>query len=147
MADVKDPKIAEAYEKIRSNNDDISWLILDYESDKSNTLTLSSTGKGNIEELAKELQPQRASFGYAKIRYENDEHSFREKFVLVIWIGEEVKIMRRAKVSVHLADVKNVLRAYSIEVSASTQSDLKQDDVVTRLRRAGGANYDRSKFD
>ncbi|WWC61302.1 uncharacterized protein I303_103883 [Kwoniella dejecticola CBS 10117] len=147
MADVKDPKIAEAYEKVRSNDGDITWLLLDYESDKSNALTLTSTGKGNIEELAKELQPQRASFAYAKIRYENDEHSFREKFVLVIWIGEEVKIMRRAKVSVHLADVKNVLRAYSIEVSASTPSDLKQDDVVTRLRRAGGANYDRSKFD
>ncbi|WWC69622.1 uncharacterized protein I206_103565 [Kwoniella pini CBS 10737] len=147
MADVKDPKIAEAYEKVRSNNDDITWLLLDYESDKSNALTLTSTGKGNIEELAKELQPQRASFAYAKIRYENDEHSFREKFVLVIWIGEEVKIMRRAKVSVHLADVKNILRAYSIEVSASTASDLKQDDIVTRLRRAGGANYDRSKFD
>ncbi|WVW83320.1 hypothetical protein I302_105339 [Kwoniella bestiolae CBS 10118] len=147
MADVKDPKIAEAYEKIRSNNDETTWLLLDYESDKSNALTLTKTGTGNIEELAKELQPQRASFAYAKIRYENDEHSFREKFVLVIWIGEEVKIMRRAKVSVHLADVKNVLRAYSIEVSASTTSDLKQDDVVTRLRRAGGANYDRSKFD
>ncbi|OCF55222.1 hypothetical protein L486_07335 [Kwoniella mangroviensis CBS 10435] len=147
MADVKDPKIAEAYEKIRSNNDETTWLLLDYESDKSNTLTLTKTGTGNIEELAKELQPQRASFAYAKVRYENDEHSFREKFVLVIWIGEEVKIMRRAKVSVHLADVKSVLRAYSIEVSASTPSDLKQDDVVTRLRRAGGANYDRSKFD
>ncbi|KAK6902739.1 hypothetical protein I203_107998 [Kwoniella mangroviensis CBS 8507] len=147
MADVKDPKIAEAYEKIRSNNDETTWLLLDYESDKSNTLTLTKTGTGNIEELAKEFQPQRASFAYAKVRYENDEHSFREKFVLVIWIGEEVKIMRRAKVSVHLADVKSVLRAYSIEVSASTPSDLKQDDVVTRLRRAGGANYDRSKFD
>ncbi|OCF72050.1 hypothetical protein I204_07314 [Kwoniella mangroviensis CBS 8886] len=136
-----------AYEKIRSNNDETTWLLLDYESDKSNTLTLTKTGTGNIEELAKEFQPQRASFAYAKVRYENDEHSFREKFVLVIWIGEEVKIMRRAKVSVHLADVKSVLRAYSIEVSASTPSDLKQDDVVTRLRRAGGANYDRSKFD
>ncbi|WVQ70281.1 uncharacterized protein L199_008507 [Kwoniella botswanensis] len=147
MADVKDPKIAEAYEKIRSNNDETTWLLLDYESDKSNTLTLTKTGTGNIEELAKEFQPQRASFAYVKVRYENDEHSFREKFVLVIWIGEEVKIMRRAKVSVHLADVKSVLRAYSIEVSASTPSDLKQDDVVTRLRRAGGANYDRSKFD
>lgn len=73
--------------------------------------------------------------------------------------------------SVHTADVKSVLRAYSIEVSASTAADLQevsflnsthrlgsrawwddskltwQDDIVQRLRRAGGANYDRSKFD
>ncbi|WRT66951.1 uncharacterized protein IL334_003916 [Kwoniella shivajii] len=147
MADVKDPKIAEAYEKIRTNNDETTWLLLDYESDKSNALTLTATGTGDVEELAQQFKPSRASFAYAKVKYVNDEHSFREKFVLIIWIGEDVKIMRRAKVSVHLADVKNVLRAYSIEVSASTPADLKQDDVVTRLRRAGGANYDRSKFD
>jgi hypothetical protein len=33
------------------------------------------------------------------VKYSNDDHSFREKFCLVIWIGEEVKVMRRAKVS------------------------------------------------
>jgi len=62
---------------------------------------------------------------------------------------------------VHCADVKNVLRTYSIEVSASTPADLKEvssskyaraeadakDEIVQRMRRAGGANYDRSKFD
>ncbi|GFZ46279.1 hypothetical protein JCM24511_04526 [Saitozyma sp. JCM 24511] len=147
MADVKDPKIAEAYEKVRDNKEDITWLLLDYQSDKSDTLTLTATGTGDLSDLTSHLQPQRASFAYAKVKYNNDEHSFREKFILVIWIGEEVKVMRRAKVSVHAADVKNVLRAYSIEVSASSAHDLKQDDVVQRLRRAGGANYDRHKFD
>ncbi|EIW69526.1 hypothetical protein M231_05013 [Tremella mesenterica] len=146
MADVKDPKIAEAYEKVRGD-DEITWLILDYENDKSNTLTLTETGTGDLTELSSKLQPSRASFAYSKVKYNNDEHSFREKFILVVWIGPEVKVMRRAKVSVHLADIKHVLRAYSIEVSASTPADLKQDEIIQRLRRAGGANYDRSKFD
>lgn len=73
------------------------------------------------------------------------------------------------QVSVHLGDVKKVIKAYSIEVSAASKNDLKQvspvlrrsvtledrvrradakqDEIVQRLRRAGGANYDRSKFD
>lgn len=34
-----------------------------------------------------------------RVKYANDDHSFREKFALVIWIGEDVKVMRRAKVS------------------------------------------------
>ncbi|ADV20622.1 hypothetical protein I315_06851 [Cryptococcus gattii Ru294] len=147
MADVSDPKIAEAYEQIRSNGGEETWMLLDYESEKSNKLVLTATGKGDLSELSAQLKPENASFAYAKVRYENDEHSFREKFILVIWIGENVKVMRRARVSVHAADVKKVLRAYSIEVSASTPTDLEQDDIVTRLRRAGGANYDRSKFD
>lgn len=32
-----------------------------------------------------------------------DEQSEREKFCLVIWIGGEVKVMRRAKVGVDFA--------------------------------------------
>ncbi|WVO16973.1 hypothetical protein L204_104659 [Cryptococcus depauperatus] len=147
MADANDPKIAEAYEKIRSNGSEDNWLLLDYESEKSDKLVLTATGIGGLFELTSSLKPENASFAYAKVRYVNDEHSFREKFVLIVWIGENVKVMRRAKVSVHVADVKKVLRAYSIEVSASSPTDLKQDDIVTRLRRAGGANYDRSKFD
>jgi len=59
---------------------------------------LTATGTGDLSELAQKLEPQRASFAYVKIKYNNDEHSFREKFILVIWIGEEVKVMRRAKV-------------------------------------------------
>ena len=79
------------------------------QSDKSNALTLTSTGTGDLAELASSLQPQRASFAYVKIKYNNDEHSFREKFILVIWIGEEVKVMRRAKVSTFSLDPLHVL--------------------------------------
>lgn len=75
------------------------------QSDKSNTLTLTATGTGELSELVEKLEPQRASFAYVKIKYNNDEHSFREKFILVIWIGEEVKVMRRAKVSLETYDV------------------------------------------
>lgn len=61
---------------------------------------MTSTGEGDLADLVSHLEPQRASFAYVKVKYNNDEHSFREKFILVIWIGEEVKIMRRAKVRV-----------------------------------------------
>ncbi|RSH77180.1 uncharacterized protein EHS24_003480 [Apiotrichum porosum] len=147
MADCKDPKIAEAYELVRSDKDDSNWLLLDYESDRSDKLVLSATGSGGLDEFKGKLDPAKASFGFIRVKYANDEHSFREKFALVTWIGEGVKIMRRAKVSVHSADVKNVIRSYSIEISASNLHDLDEEEVVTRLRRAGGANYDRSNFD
>jgi len=147
MADVKDPKIVEAYDKVRKNDDDTMWLLLDYENDKSNVLTLTTTGTGDLDELVSKLDPAKASFAYIRVKYSNDDHSFREKFAFITWIGEDVKVMRRARVSVHTADVKHVLRAYSIEVSASSKSDLQLDDIVQRMRRAGGANYDRAKFD
>lgn len=51
-------------------------------------------------EIASLLSPEKASFAYVRIKYANDEESFREKFVLIVWIGNELKsVMRRAKVS------------------------------------------------
>ncbi|CAG8689345.1 12983_t:CDS:2, partial [Acaulospora colombiana] len=66
----------------------------------------------------------------------------REKFILVVWIGGSVKVMRKAKVSIHLADVKTVLRTFSIEVAAEHKEDLEEEPIVVRLRKAGGASYD-----
>jgi hypothetical protein len=39
------------------------------------------------------------------------------------------------QISVHSADVKNVLRVFSIEVAAHEKSDLNEDPIVVRLRK------------
>lgn len=49
--------------------------------------------------------------------------------------GPNVKVMRKAKLSVHAADVKGVLRQYSIDVPASSKDDLVEDQIVVRLRK------------
>jgi len=95
-----------------------------------------------LTELREALDDSKASYAYVRITYANDKESTRQKFILVVWIGPNCKVMRRAKISVHTADVKNVLRVYSIEVAAREKDDLNEDPIVTRLRKAGGASYD-----
>jgi len=141
MADLSDPKIQEAYLDVRSNSD-TNWVLLDYETDRSDKLAVTQTGTGGLTELREVLQDSRASFAYARVRYSNDKESQREKFILVVWIGPQCKVMRRAKISVHAADVKTVLRVYSIEVAAGKKEDLNEEPIVKRLRNAGGASYD-----
>ncbi|KAJ3516494.1 hypothetical protein NLJ89_g1098 [Agrocybe chaxingu] len=128
MADVSDPTIAEAYLEVRNDKSESNWLLLDYESDRSDKLKLASTGTGGLAELREALDDSKASYAYARVSYSNDKESTREKFILVI--------------SVHSADVKNVLRVYSIEVAAREKDDLNEDPIVVRLRKAGGASYD-----
>ncbi|KIJ99910.1 hypothetical protein K443DRAFT_622580 [Laccaria amethystina LaAM-08-1] len=142
MADLSDPAINEAYLDVRSNKSEINWLLLDYETDRSDKLQVSKTGKRGLIELREALDESKASFAYARVTYSNDKESTREKFILVVWIGSNCKVMRKAKISVHAADVKNVLRVYSIEVAAREKDDLNEDPIVTRLRMAGGASYD-----
>lgn len=42
--------------------------------------------------------------------------------------------MRRAKISVHAADVKNVLRSFSIEVPAGSVEDLQEVRLIFLFR-------------
>ncbi|GAA5962026.1 hypothetical protein JCM8115_002886 [Rhodotorula mucilaginosa] len=144
QADVSSPDIKDAYEKVRNDKDDTTWLLLDFEGDKSDKLALTETGTGGLDELKTKFQDQRASFAYIRVKYSNDAESVREKFALITWIGPEVKVMRKAKLSVQSADVKKVLAAYSIDVAASSQDDLAEEPIVKRLRQAGGASYDRA---
>lgn len=49
--------------------------------------------------------------------------------------------MRKAKLSVHIADVKNVLKAFAIEVNATAPEDLNQKDIDLWLKKAMGMLY------
>jgi len=142
MADVTDPQIAEAYQDVRSDKSETNWVLIDYESDRSDKLKVTATGSGGLTELREHLDDHKASFAYVRVTYSNDKESQREKFILVTWIGSGCKVMRKAKISVHAADVKTVLRVYSIEVPAREKDDLKEDPIIIRLRKAGGASYD-----
>jgi len=142
MADLSDPTIDEAYQDVRSDKSDTNWLLLDYESERSDKLTVTQTGTGGLAELRDVLADSKASYAYVRVTYSNDKESQREKFILVVWIGPGCKVMRKAKISVHAADVKQVLRVYSIEVPAREKDDLKEDPIIVRLRKAGGASYD-----
>ncbi|KIY72678.1 ADF-like domain-containing protein [Cylindrobasidium torrendii FP15055 ss-10] len=146
MADVDDPKIREAYDDVRNDKSETTWMLMDYETDRSDKLVLTQTGScsatDSLAAIRDAVDSGKATFGYARVQYANDKESTREKFVFVKWIGSSCKIMRKAKVSVHAADVKNVIRLFSIELDAHEAGDFDYDRVVKRLRQAGGASYD-----
>ncbi|OLL25022.1 Coactosin [Neolecta irregularis DAH-3] len=135
-------EVINAWDQVRSDKSEIDWLLLSYKDSKSNSLALTATGSGGLQELKGNLDIADAQFGYIRMTYANDIHSRRIKFALITWIGEQCKVMRKARMSIHAADVKNVIRNYSIEVSATHLEDLIEDDIVSRMRIAGGANYD-----
>lgn len=66
--------------------------------DRSDKLVLTQTGSGGLNELSELLNDSKASFGYARVSFSNDKESQREKFILIVWIGKDTKVMRKAKV-------------------------------------------------
>ncbi|KAI8909400.1 hypothetical protein PhCBS80983_g00690 [Powellomyces hirtus] len=134
--------IQNAYDDVRNDKSQTNWLLLTYPTDKD-TLALSGTGTGGLAEFTDKLKDDQAAFGYLRIVVGNDELSQRAKFVLVSWCGKEVKVMRKAKLSVHISDVKNIVKAFAVEIAASAKEDLREAEVKKLLQKAMGANYDR----
>ncbi|EFY84593.1 hypothetical protein J3458_009539 [Metarhizium acridum] len=141
MSGLDHPDIAAAYDAVRSDKDEVNWMLISYAAATGNKLSLSRTGTGGIAELAASLDDAQVQYGYARVEYANDAESTRVKFVLIVWIGENTKVMRKARVSVESGDVKRILSHHSIAITASDRSELEEKDVVARLRKAGGADY------
>jgi hypothetical protein len=141
MSGANAPEILAAYEAVRSDKDKTNWLIISYASVVGDKLKLSETGTGGLAEVAGKLDEGQAQYAYVRVEYANDTESKRVKFVLVIWIGEGTKLMRKARVSIESGEVKRVLGHHSIQVDARDKGDLKEEDIVKRLRKAGGADY------
>ncbi|KAK7408835.1 hypothetical protein QQX98_009021 [Neonectria punicea] len=133
--------IAAAYDAVRSDKDDTNWLLISYAAAAGNKLSLTQTGTGGLAELVTQLDDGQVQYGYVRVEYANDKESTRVKFVLAVWIGENTKVMRKARVSIESGDVKRVLAHHSIAVTTSDKSELDEGDIVVRLRKAGGADY------
>ncbi|KAI1164553.1 actin depolymerizing protein [Nemania serpens] len=141
MSGADAPEILAAYDAVRSDKDATNWLLISYASSTGDKLALTATGTGGLAELADKLDAAQAQYAYVRVEYANDTESKRVKFALVIWIGEGTKVMRKARVSFESGVVKRVLAHHSIQVDARDRGDLEEGEIVGRLRRAGGADY------
>lgn len=141
MSGVDAPEVIAAYEAVRSDKEPTNWLLLSYASGVGDKLALTGTGTGGLDELKDKLDDAQAQYAYVRVEYANDSESKRVKFILVVWIGENTKVMRKARVSIESGAVKKVLQHHSIQVDARDKGDLDEKDIVQRLRKAGGADY------
>ncbi|KAH7104925.1 cofilin/tropomyosin-type actin-binding protein [Auriculariales sp. MPI-PUGE-AT-0066] len=139
MAGADSTDILAAYETVRNDKEEMNWLLISYTS--GSKVELTATGSGGLAELAEKLDPKQAQYAYARVEYANDSESTRVKFVFITWLGEQCPVMRKARVSVESGGVKQVLHQHHINIEARDVADIEETAVVTRLRKAGGADY------
>ncbi len=81
-------------------------------------------------------------YAYLRIKVSNDELSIRTKFILATICGPAVSVMRKAKISVHLGEVKKVIKSFAVEFNFSSKKEVVLADIIAKLKKAGGANYE-----
>ncbi|EAQ90187.1 hypothetical protein CHGG_06806 [Chaetomium globosum CBS 148.51] len=117
MSGLDSPDILDAYKAVREDKDETNWLLISDASSKGDKLVLSKTGTGGLSELAVELDEEQVQYAY------------------------NTRAMRKARTSIEAGVVSKVLSHYSVQVNASDKRDLDEADIIVRLRKAGGADY------
>lgn len=96
--------IREAYEEVRNNICDTEWAVFKFDSTE---IICAAKGSG-FDEFQQQFNNDERAFGYIRIQM-GDEMSKRSKFLFVTWIGCDVGVMQRAKMSTDKSLMKEVL--------------------------------------
>ncbi|KAK2952079.1 putative cofilin/tropomyosin-type actin-binding protein [Blattamonas nauphoetae] len=139
---VKDEEtIAEAVKAIRDDSSQTDLIVLGYDTEKQNAITLIHSGGDGFDGMKSYMQPE--FMGYALLRLiSGDAESKRTKFVFVSFSGEKVSLVKKGKMGTHVSEVNNLLGYSHISIQASTPAELDLDSIKATLKKAGGADYD-----
>lgn len=128
--------IKEAYTEVMADNNGIEWATFIFKDNK-----LGVTAKGSqFNEFKSQFGADDRGFGYIKIMT-GDEMSKRSKFVMVTWVGPNVSVMKKAKMSTDKALMKDIIQNLSVELQCENANELSMDRFKTEVDRAGGAKY------
>jgi len=125
-------------EDVRNDSSEINWVVCGYEG--GSNLVVIASGSGGLDELKQTLADDQVQYGYLRC-FIGDKESKRAKFVFISWVGEQVRSLERAKVSVRTANVKQIVQVFDVEVRAEKQEELSEEDILSKIRRVGGADY------
>jgi len=128
--------IKEAYIEVMADNNGIEWATFIFKDNK-----LGVTAKGSqFNEFKSQFGPDDRGFGYIKVMT-GDEMSKRSKFVMCTWVGPNVSVMKKAKMSTDKALMKDIIQNLSVELQCENANELTMDHFKQEVDKAGGARY------
>jgi len=125
-----------AIKSVRDDKDPTDWLLMGYEG-STNALKLVATGQGDLDELVTHLKDDQILYGLYRTT-DTIDNTVAVKFVLIIWIGESVPIIRKARITTHKGDVTSFLGQYHVDVNCSNLSEINEEIVKDLVQRASG---------
>jgi hypothetical protein len=122
---------------VRSDSNDINWALVGYQGGKGNVLISLGKGSGGLDELSANLQDNIVAYGLLRETEKIDE-SLTVKFVHIIWVGENIDRMHRAKIGTHKGAIQNLFTPYHCDVSATHNSELTHEIIRQRIQDVSG---------
>jgi len=127
-ADIKD---------VRNDSTSTDWVLVGYEGKKGNTMVSLGKGSGGVEEMISLLEDDMVGYGLVR-KTEKIDESLTVKFVHVVFIGENINRMHRARLGTHKGAINALFSPYHVDVEASEKKDISDDVLMRKIRDASG---------
>ncbi|XP_034826351.1 coactosin-like protein isoform X2 [Maniola hyperantus] len=128
--------IRSAYDDVRSDASPTEWAVFKFDGAR----IICSARGSDFTEFRTQFADDERAFGYIRLQM-GDEMSKRKKFMFVTWVGPNVSVINRAKMSTDKAIIKDIISNFAVELQLESQSEIDIDQFKDTLNRAGGANY------
>ena len=131
--DIGDGEVFDALKDVSDESTPTNWALFGYVP-KTARLKFLFSGEGDVSEMASEMSDGKLHFGY--LRHEMSE---TWKYVVIAWCGEGVPATLKGHFTAHTSDFEAYLRKnnfnYSALISARTESDLEESEIVKALNK------------
>ena len=117
----------------------LNRVVVNY-TDDGKALQVKASGTDGLSGLKAALDDDGVYFGFLRL-ISGDTESKRAKFVFMTYSGANVSVLKRARVSVHKADIKRIFKDFAIEAAYDSLDDVNEAELEARVRKAGGADY------
>jgi len=134
---VDEEKIKGDIKDVRNDITDTTWCLVGYEGKKGDTLVALGKGSGGVDELVALLEDDMV--GYALVRKtEKVDESLTVKFVHVVFIGENINRMHRARLGTHKGAINSIFAPYHVDVEAAHKNELSDEILMRKIQDTTG---------
>lgn len=139
--DASDPSLTESWKAISDQKSENNWTLFIL---REKTLSVHGTGSGGYEELVPHFDQGFVMFGALKVigkdvRKTLEAH--RPKYVFFTFIGDQVSVLQRAKVSVQRGAAERIFNGYSTRLDVNGDlSNFTRESIAKELLKCGGAH-------
>jgi len=126
-----------AISDVRSNETETCWLVFTYHPSAKNTLIVKGTGASDVEALKQHFHSDNICYALYRTTDKID-NSVTVKFVFIIWCGEKVPIMTKAKMTTHKGSITSLIGQYHVDINASELNEISEDIIIRSVKNASG---------
>jgi hypothetical protein len=139
--DASDPALTESWKAMSDQKSENNWTLFVL---KDKVLSVAGQGNGGYNELTQSFDQNYVMFGALKVIGKDVRktlEALRPKYVFFTFIGDNVSVLQRAKVSVQRGAAEKIFNGYATRLDISGDlSNFSRVIIAKELLKCGGAH-------